>query len=65
MVSPLINLFPFRKDKCVVDNSSYISVIWDNFTMILHGKNPEMLRRKAEMSSASYWEGWIELWLER
>ncbi|XP_038230845.1 alpha-1-acid glycoprotein 2 [Dermochelys coriacea] len=27
------------KDKCVVDNSSYISVIWDNFTMILHGPN--------------------------
>ncbi|TFK08350.1 RCC1 and BTB domain-containing protein 1 [Platysternon megacephalum] len=27
------------KDKCVVDNTSYISVIRDNSTMILHGPN--------------------------
>ncbi|KAM7144549.1 alpha-1-acid glycoprotein 1-like [Macrochelys suwanniensis] len=38
-------------DKCVVDNSSYISVIRDNFTMILHGENESSVAQLIKSSS--------------
>ncbi|XP_030391199.1 alpha-1-acid glycoprotein 1-like [Gopherus evgoodei] len=39
------------KDKCVVDNSSYISVIQDNSTMILHGPNESSVGQLIKSSS--------------
>ncbi|CAM4568247.1 alpha-1-acid glycoprotein 1-like [Lepidochelys kempii] len=46
------------KDKCVVDNSSYISVIWDNFTMILHGPNEtgiaQLIKSRSEDTMTLY-----------
>ncbi|XP_005293528.2 alpha-1-acid glycoprotein-like isoform X1 [Chrysemys picta bellii] len=39
------------KDKCVVNNSSYISVIRDNFTMIRHGPNESSVAQLIKSSS--------------